>query len=80
MKKQYSQVVDDIMCTPACPCDKTDYDAGGFQNIAATKLLEFGTNGRKNGADSSPVIGLKTAPSGNGVFKKYEECYSQVVD
>ena len=80
MKKQYSQVVDDIMCTDACPCDKTDYDAGGFQNIAATKLLEFGTNGRANGAATAPVIELKTAASGTGVFKKYEECYSQVVD
>lgn len=80
MKKQYSQVVDDIMCTTACPCDQTDFNAGGFQNIEATKLLKFGTGGRANGAATSPVITLTTQASGAGVYKKYEECYKAVVD
>lgn len=80
MKKQYSQVVDDIMCTTNCPCDQTDFNAGGFDSITATKLLAFGTNGRKNGATDNNVIGLKTEASGAGVYKNYQECYENVVD
>jgi hypothetical protein len=80
MQAQYGAMVDDFMCSAACPCDNAIVDSTYLDGIA--DLAGYGDIGRQTSANvavDTTLIPIDVSGTGDGFYSTYTECYDAVV-
>lgn len=72
-------MVDDVMCSSACPCDNEVADVTYMNDIA--NLDNFGSTGRcaSDAGNCGNDIQFVFQAPGEGVFSTYKDCFNEVV-